>query len=542
VVEPADGRDPLERLIGLILARFPAAPVMALRGDGQLTAIPGSLPVGGDRPRLSGTTVLDLVVAEDRAVVIDAWRRVLNGGTAQAAVRLADDRSRTVRLVFVDARARHGVLVSVALSDAADGDVTISDAPPPPPRFCRVSRDELGRWLSVDDDATRILGWSRDELLAFAPTELIHPEDADRAVSTWLELLGGGVTARRWRGRYRCKDGSWKWFETTHNNRLADPAHADVVSEMLDISDEMTAHETLRASVEVFRTLTDALPVGVLQVDRQLQVVFTNRQLVTTLEAKDASTFDALTAGIIDEDDARLVASVDLVMTVGTPIDLEIRLAPATPGDPERTCQASLRAVTKAGEVTGVIACFWDISDGVRRRQELVIQATVDGLTGCHNRASTLRYLDYLLDSHTSEAAGVVYIDLDRFKPVNDRYGHAAGDELLAAVASRLRTCVRRGDVVGRLGGDEFLVVYRGIDGPATLQTLADRITRTLNQPASVAGVTIDVRASVGAAIQVGAVTADQLVARADAAMFRAKGRGDGVPCLWEDTTIREAA
>jgi diguanylate cyclase (GGDEF)-like protein len=130
------------------------------------------------------------------------------------------------------------------------------------------------------------------------------------------------------------------------------------------------------------------------------------------------------------------------------------------------------------------------------------------------------------------EHVGVAHIDLDQFKPVNDRLGHAAGDELLRQVADRLRACARRHDIVGRLGGDEFVVVFADLPRVESLARLVDRLHREVNEPTVVNGAEIMVRASIGAVAAPRGSDADTVLSVADEAMHEAK-RGQYVtPCL----------
>jgi diguanylate cyclase (GGDEF)-like protein len=125
----------------------------------------------------------------------------------------------------------------------------------------------------------------------------------------------------------------------------------------------------------------------------------------------------------------------------------------------------------------------------------------------------------------------VVYVDLDEFKPVNDRLGHAAGDELLVLVAERLGQASRDSDLVGRLGGDEFLVVLQDISGPEIAMTVADRICGLLCGDFELASGTVQLRGSVGVACSQDypGIGADQLVKKADAAMYESKQQRQGL-------------
>jgi diguanylate cyclase (GGDEF)-like protein len=162
-------------------------------------------------------------------------------------------------------------------------------------------------------------------------------------------------------------------------------------------------------------------------------------------------------------------------------------------------------------------------------RRDLERQATHDPLTGLWNRAVLDEVLG-LLEEPTARPAALLSIDLDRFKEVNDRFGHAAGDQVLEVAAERMRHAVRHGDRVVRMGGDEFLVVLPNV-ASSEVETLAHRLVDSIEQPVSWMAEPLHVSASVGVAIlPAGAlpVGADELVARADAAMYAAKRTGSG--------------
>ncbi|MGW4944316.1 diguanylate cyclase domain-containing protein [Actinoplanes sp. NPDC004185] len=165
---------------------------------------------------------------------------------------------------------------------------------------------------------------------------------------------------------------------------------------------------------------------------------------------------------------------------------------------------------------------------GQRRRAEQALRrmATHDALTGLPNRAACLERLETdLAGPRAGHPAGlaVLFTDLDGFKPVNDRLGHAAGDELLIAVAARLRGCVREDDLVSRFGGDEFVVVCRDADPRAAVDAICARIREMVEQPLTVGGETVRIGLSVGVAFAGPAATTDDLIGRADLAMYAAK-------------------
>jgi len=164
-----------------------------------------------------------------------------------------------------------------------------------------------------------------------------------------------------------------------------------------------------------------------------------------------------------------------------------------------------------------------------RIERELSQLAKFDPLTGLPNR---LLFHDRLAQAvqridRRDHVVALIFIDLDGFKAVNDRYGHAVGDRLLVAVAGRLRRVVRRTDTVARLGGDEFTIILEGLRHADDAARVAEQALLSLRQAFEIGGAVIELGASLGVAIASHATELpDALTHRADAAMYRAKARG----------------
>jgi diguanylate cyclase (GGDEF)-like protein len=157
---------------------------------------------------------------------------------------------------------------------------------------------------------------------------------------------------------------------------------------------------------------------------------------------------------------------------------------------------------------------------------ELRHAAATDPLTGLANRAGFWSRYQRTTSGTAAESVGVLCIDLDRFKPVNDTYGHAVGDGLLIEVSDRLRRIVRPGDLVARLGGDEFTVVVHDLE-ERQISRIADRIVEELCRPFTVGGHRVGIGASVGVAVApVDRFDADSLLDAADRALYDAKHSG----------------
>ncbi len=173
-----------------------------------------------------------------------------------------------------------------------------------------------------------------------------------------------------------------------------------------------------------------------------------------------------------------------------------------------------------------------------RRQQELVFMATHDALTGLPNRTLILDRAEQLIarSRRTRKLCGALFIDLDGFKAVNDGLGHGAGDELLRAVAARLEHTIREADTLGRVGGDEFVILVDDVAMAAGPEIVADRILDTLRQPFELVAAPsgrVSITASIGVAIASGHTAAD-LLRDADIAMYRAKLGGRNRHRLFE--------
>ena len=523
----------LETVLNSLLTRYPEAPVAALRPDGVSVAMPESIPLKRN-PVLEARSGLDLVVHEDRMRLLATWDRVLTGGAARSLVHLADHPNVTFAFSGLDLREVHGVILAIFIpTHAAESpDLEAREIPKALPRFATICKDERSFIVKIDEATTQILGWSAEEMEGHRAIEFMHPDDHALAVDNWMEMLATSGPGRRVRLRHRRRDESWVWFEVTNHNLLDDPDHHCVVAEMVDISEEMVAHEELRVREQMLDRLAEAIPVGLLEVDANRQVIYTNDRLHEILGVERATTAEAQLATVAEADRPALDRALDDALGRGQHADIEVELR-LLPDRALRFCTINLRPFSRDdGTISGAIACVVDVTDSARMREELKKRATFDELTGCYNRASIMLALEANVASGQRQAErAVMFIDLDRFKQVNDRHGHAAGDELLRVVAERLRSVVRGEDLVGRIGGDEFLVVCPDIGGLDQAMKLAERMARALRENVCLATVSIAHQVSIGVAWSNGEDTdADVLVAQADSAMYESKHEGTGQP------------
>jgi diguanylate cyclase (GGDEF)-like protein/PAS domain S-box-containing protein len=534
-----------------LLREHPDALVCGLAGNGLIVPVPQSVGLWG-QDMIEGRALIDNVVAADRSTVVKLWMRAQEDGAASDRVRLLRKPSTWTTLHFIDMREVHGVLLGVIIpsEETADGEDAVEELAPAAPRFCSLTEDEGARVVECDDAFTEMFGYTAEELIGNSVLDQIHPEDQGRAVEGWLAVLSTGHDQQT-RLRRRRKDGTYMWVDTTLRNLLNHPIRNCVLVEIIDVSAEMQAQEVLAEREELLRRLTAGMPVGLLHVDTDHNVVYNNARLLEILygshvpaltfgsedaaapQAASSTSTGALLQTLTEDSAVALEQALDAVLGEGVDRDVEVDIT--LPSGTWRRALMSLRALLRPnGEVSGAITCVLDITDSARARKELEHRATFDPLTQCYNRSSVLSTLEHELGRADSSGTGVVYVDLDEFKPVNDRLGHAAGDELLVQVAERLRLASRDSDVAGRLGGDEFLVVLRDTPSQDMAMRAAERICDALCDTFELSYGVVQLRASVGVACSCDhdAINSEELIKRADAAMYKSKEDRRCVPVL----------
>jgi diguanylate cyclase (GGDEF)-like protein/PAS domain S-box-containing protein len=541
-----------------LLREHPDALVAGLASNGLIVPVPQTVGLWG-QGLIEGRAVFDNVVAADRNTVTRMWVEMRQAGATSGKVRMLRQPNVWTTLHFIDLRDIHGIVLGVVLPSDDEGEESAEPVEQPPAalRFCTLTEDEGAQVIDCDDAFTEMFGYALEEMYGKSVLDQIHPDDQGRAVEGWLTVLSTGRNVQT-RLRRRRKDGSWMWVDTTLHNYLNEPGRNYVLVEIIDISAEMQAQEALADREELLRRLTNAMPVGLLQLDVDRSVVYHNARLLEILTGAsgDQGTWSspdapaqAPSSGETEvptptttsmrellhtlTDDALEEFEMTLGEVLEAGVDRDVELDVELEGGERRRALMSLRALLRQnGEVSGAITCVLDVTDSARARTELERRATYDTLTGCHNRSSILAALERELEREDSSGLGVVYVDLDEFKPVNDTLGHAAGDELLVLVAERLREASRDTDLVGRLGGDEFLIVLHDIPRADVAMTVADRICQLMRSVFELATGSVELQGSVGVAFSDGGTDAEELIRRADAAMYSSKNVGEGLPVM----------
>lgn len=498
------------------LNAHPDALLGAVNPNGETVDMPDSIPLGREHTTES-RSLLELVVPEDSRVVTDAFVAALARGIGVAKVHLCSDPDQVHLLQYLDLRDRHGVILRMVirggdLDDEQTERTGPRDLTSARPRLCVIHKSDVATILSIDKATTFMLGWDPNDMVGHSTLDFIHPDDHVRAIDNWMSRFAGdrAQSVHAVRLRYLRMDGSWLWIETSNDFQNLGDGSTIVESQLIDISEEMSAVDALRHSEQFLRQVTDTVPVGLFHVAAGGSVAFVNPVLRQLVGDVSFSSYREL-AGAVSSDGARLASAIDDVMANGTDVDLGMALA----GESGRSAMVTLRAVTDNDKVLGVLGCVVDVT-------ELKSLADTDVLTGLQNRRSIVALLEAELARRSGDVS-VIFADLDGFKLVNDQYGHQVGDRLLTEVAARLSSALRPGDRIGRLGGDEFLILCPGVTRLEAADAIAQRLQEALKDPFHLPEATVHVDASLGVACGGPDATADDLISRSDTAMYASK-------------------
>ena len=293
-----------------------------------------------------------------------------------------------------------------------------------------------------------------------------------------------------------------------------------------DITAERQAARELRNAEERFRNAFDQAPIGKALVSPEGAFIRVNDALCRITGHREAdllaTTFQELTHA--DDLEADLAHVTRLLSGDTESYSMEKRYQHAGGGYVWVLLSVSL-VRDEAGVPLYFVAQIQDISEQRTASEQLKELTLHDALTGLANRVLFADRLGHAVERsrQTRERIAVLFIDLDRFKSVNDNFGHAAGDELLRQAAERMRGAVRPADTVARLGGDEFTVLCEDLNAVNEASWVADRVSAALERPFDLFGSRTTIGVSIGVAVADADDNAEALLDEADAAMYRAK-------------------
>lgn len=383
-----------------------------------------------------------------------------------------------------------------------------------------------GTRLYVSPSVCELLGWEVEEAMQ-TRWELVHPDDRARLQATLAGLLRNGdcITVRY---RLQRKDGSYAWMEALA--QLApSPTAADaleIIYTARDVSERVLAEQALERSEARLRAVTDNTPALIAHIDDAERYTFAN----------------ALSGKVFGVDPAAMVGrSVREVRGEAAYRLVQPHIAAVLRGERQQ-----FEGQTEIGgrlfyfetilvpdrDDGGIVRGFYSLTSDITPRKlaelELARLAHADSLTGLANR----RHFDEGLAIAVARAQrharplALLYLDIDRFKAINDSLGHQVGDAVIREFAQRLQRCLRQEDLVARLGGDEFVVLLEDIADAQAVAATARKIVEVMRNPFVLGAHTLAVSTSIGAAFAPTPRDPATLTALADRALYAAKARG----------------
>jgi diguanylate cyclase (GGDEF)-like protein/PAS domain S-box-containing protein len=387
-----------------------------------------------------------------------------------------------------------------------------------------------GRFLRVNRSLCEILGYPERELLGKTFQEITHPDDLEADVEHLRRLLAGEARTYQTEKRYLHKDGHVVWallgVSVVHGEE-DEPLY--FVSQIQDVSERKKVERVITESEERFRSLVQYSSdiITILEADGTVRYVSPAVERVTGYRPEEQVGTNAFGSVHPDDKERALATFAAVLKRSGLHPALEFRV-PHKDGS-WRYLEHVVNNLLDDPAVRGVVVNSWDVTERKALVEQLSYQAFHDLLTGLPNRALFMDRLERALTRahRRGTKVAVLFTDLDNFKVINDSLGHKAGDQLLVAVAKRLKTCLRPEDTAARLGGDEFTILIEDISSVGEVVQIAERIAEILQPPFTLEEQ--EVFATVSTGIALNSPTQEQpadLLRHADLAMYRAKHRG----------------
>jgi diguanylate cyclase (GGDEF)-like protein/PAS domain S-box-containing protein len=295
-----------------------------------------------------------------------------------------------------------------------------------------------------------------------------------------------------------------------------------------DVTDEQSARRTLARSEERFRLAMAAAPHGMAIADADEHFVQVNPALCQLLGVPRTEILGRTIADFLSVDDHATLGAMRRTLIEEGKDSCSHEHHLLSTGRELWVVHAVSVTRDERGVPVFYVHQFVDQTEARRLRADLEYRASRDGLTGVSNRPELMARLATQLQ--TTEAAmsgvGVLFVDIDNLKPINDQHGHKGGDDVITAVADRLLAAVRRDDMVARIGGDEFVVVLDGVHSREEVQRVAEKCRESVCAPVTSRGAQIPVTVSIGAVMASSTDTPDHVLVRADEALYTAKTGG----------------
>lgn len=400
--------------------------------------------------------------------------------------------------------------------------------------------DATGEISWVSASVRRATGRPSESFVGYRLPQLVDPRDHDRAVDLHERAQRTGAAAHE-RLRLLVYDDGPRWFAVTASPIPGDADNpAGAVLTLHDVDGQVASFRALRASEERFRMAMASAPGGMAVLGLDGSFIEVNDALGAMVQRSRDWLLRHCVAHVVFADDRGLAESIRAYGAAGGDSEpAELRLLTAA-GDPVWVQLAIGLVRDVHGDPMNFVCQFVDVTEIRRARLELESLANQDSLTRVGNRRALTRRLERT-QRHRRRGdglVGVLYLDLDGLKPINDRLGHAAGDDLIIAVAGRIGSVVRHEDFVARLGGDEFVVLLTDLSSEPDLMRIAEKVRTAIAEPVVVDRQEVRTTVSVGAVIARRGEHPDTVLANADEALYRAKHGGRNKVVLFHPDAV----
>ncbi|SEL08989.1 bifunctional diguanylate cyclase/phosphodiesterase [Nitrosovibrio tenuis] len=391
-----------------------------------------------------------------------------------------------------------------------------------------ISPDTM-RWLRFNDQLCQILGYSREELAEKTWTEMTHPEDIAKDIAEFERARSGESEGYAMDKRFIRKDGSVVIANIDVKCVRRNDGKVDYLIAMIrDVTEQESQKAEILAARRQLEATLDAIPdlLFELDLDGCCHAYHSAHTDLPALPVKDLlgrKITDILPPGAADVIASALQEAQEKGLSTGKQLELELSY-----GTFWYELSVSRKHVDPGSEPRFIVIAR-DVTERKAAEQRITNLAHYDALTGLPNRALLADRMKVAIKraARQSKRLAVLFVDLDRFKPINDSLGHEVGDKLLKVVAARMQDSVRSVDTVSRVGGDEFVVLLSEIESSEDAARVAEKLITELSQPYNIDEHELTLTASVGICIYPDNGTEPSVLLRnADASMYIAKEAG----------------
>ncbi|MTI80373.1 MAG: diguanylate cyclase [Firmicutes bacterium] len=378
------------------------------------------------------------------------------------------------------------------------------------------------RYIDVSPNHQVILGYKPDDLINKRIFDIIHPEDIPNVIRVGKELIKK-LNSNKFIHRLKHKKDHWLWFESAVKLYQSQTGELKALIISRDITDNKKSQEVLEKRLVLFEqinSLLNNIKEAICCVDNNWLITYLNPEAERIfMKSGEKLVGKSVWEAFPDNFSLKVYKKLKQALEQKNHVRFEEYFREFNIWYEVRTYPSQ----------QSLIVYFNDITERKKREEEIMHAAYHDPLTNVPNR----KFFKECLNKEIAKAKrnksmlSVMFLDLDKFKVINDTLGHDVGDQILKSVAKRLASCLREGDTIARMGGDEFLLLLPDIEQASDAEIVAKRILNTLKQPFTFGGHEFHITTSIGITFYCNdGENSDTLFKKADVAMYTAKEKG----------------